>query len=243
MQHHTSSLHYPQSNGLAEAMVKTFRKLIENAILQRKLWFELLQEYRLVPISGTIPSPAEILFHRRCRSNLSILPSQLIDDRIGYVHEETAKKECRILKEETNSTKEMKLKPGQAIMHKDPKIKNWNSDFACEKLHEPHFYNQIVSSAEGTEISFNPDKFLILFVRMKMKILQDGLVMWSSLQRPVPVVQPHNKSASTDTIPALPSTAKKTNFTLGRIGATMESTQVSTRNTKGITPRHLIEEK
>ena len=63
--HRTSSPHYPQSNGLAESMVKVSKNLIEKAVLQDLPWNRFLLDYRCTPISSEIPSPAEILFGRK----------------------------------------------------------------------------------------------------------------------------------------------------------------------------------
>ena len=65
IKHRTSSPHYPQSNGLAESMVKVSKNLIEKAVLQDPPWNQLLLDYRCTPISSEIPSPAEILFGRK----------------------------------------------------------------------------------------------------------------------------------------------------------------------------------
>ena len=65
IEHRTSSPHYPQSNGLAESMVKVSKNLIEKAILQDLPWNRLLLDYRCTPISSEITSPAEILFGRK----------------------------------------------------------------------------------------------------------------------------------------------------------------------------------
>ena len=78
-----SSPYYHQSNGLAESMVKTSKALIKKALQQHKPWFWLLNEHRVTPLSDTIPSSAEILYGRRCRRNLSLLPSQLMNPRIS----------------------------------------------------------------------------------------------------------------------------------------------------------------
>ena len=61
VEHRTSSPHYPQSNGLAESMVKVSKNLIEKALRQDLPWNRLLLDYRCTPISSEIPSPAEIL--------------------------------------------------------------------------------------------------------------------------------------------------------------------------------------
>ena len=93
IEHRTSSPHYPQSNGLAESMVKVSKNLIEKAVRQDLPWNRLLLDYRCTPISSEIPSPAEILFGRKLRSSISILPSQVMNDRISKQRELIAKKE------------------------------------------------------------------------------------------------------------------------------------------------------
>ena len=81
------------------------------------------------------------------RSNLSILPSQLMNDRITYIHEQITRKENRILTEEKNSTSELELESGQAVWHQDPQTKNWNSGWIIEKSKEPNSFH--IESKEG----------------------------------------------------------------------------------------------
>ena len=95
IEHRTSSPHYPQSNGLAESMVKVSKNLIEKAILQDLHWNQLLLDYRCTPTSSEIPSLAEILFGRKLRSSITILPSQVMNDRIRKQRELIAKKESK----------------------------------------------------------------------------------------------------------------------------------------------------
>ena len=123
--HLTSSPHYPQSNGLAESMVKVAKKLIEKAILEDKPWNEFLLQYRITPLSAEIPSPAEILFGRKFRSNLTVLPSQLMNSTIKKQRELIAKKENKFYPQNRNSTTEMPLEVGQKIWHQDPHTKKW----------------------------------------------------------------------------------------------------------------------
>ena len=61
IQHITSSPHFPQSNGFAEAMVKIAKKLMDCSTLQEKPWNFGLMEYRCTPLRGNIPSPLELL--------------------------------------------------------------------------------------------------------------------------------------------------------------------------------------
>ena len=136
--HRTSSPHYPQSNGMAESMVKVSKNLIEKAIQSDKPWHSFIQEYRITPLSSTIPSPAEILFGRRFRSNLSILPSQLTNSRTAYIREEITKKENKLHEKPTPVAD---LVPGQPIWHQDPLTKKWLPGAVQEKLQEPHSYS------------------------------------------------------------------------------------------------------
>ena len=61
IQHITSSLHYPQSNDFAEAMVKIAKKLMDHSILQKKPSNLGLMEYRCTPLTANIPSPLKLL--------------------------------------------------------------------------------------------------------------------------------------------------------------------------------------
>ena len=125
---------------MAESMVKVSKNLIEKAIQSDKPWHSFIQEYRITPLSHTIPSSAEILFGRRFRSNLSILPSQLTNNRTAYIHEEIAKKENKLHEKPTPVAD---LVPGQPIWHQDPLTKKWLPGAAKEKLQEPHSYSII----------------------------------------------------------------------------------------------------
>ena len=93
VEHRTSSSHYPQSNGLTESMAKVSKNLIEKAVLQDLPWNQLLLDYRCTPISSEIPSPAEILFGRKLHFSISMLPSQVMNDRISKQRELLVKKE------------------------------------------------------------------------------------------------------------------------------------------------------
>ena len=97
IEHRTSSPHFPQSNGLAESMVKVSKNLIEKAVLQDLPWNQLLLDYRCTPISSEIPSPAEILLGRKLRSSISILSSQVMNDRICKQRELTSKERRQVL--------------------------------------------------------------------------------------------------------------------------------------------------
>ena len=139
--HYTSSPHYPQSNGLAEATVKLSKRLIEKAVLQGKPWNALLLQHRITPLSSDIPSPAEILFGRKLRTELSILPSQLLNPRIMQQRECIAKKEGRFFKENAqNASNELPLEIGQNVYHQDPHTKKWHPGVIENTCKEPHSF-------------------------------------------------------------------------------------------------------
>ena len=62
--HITSSPHYPQSNGFAEALVEITKKLMGKSVKDEKPWNYGLMQYRTTPISATLPSPLEMVTGR-----------------------------------------------------------------------------------------------------------------------------------------------------------------------------------
>ena len=74
IQHTISSPHFPQSNGFAEAMVKTAKKLMDCSTLQEKPWNFGLMEYRCTPLTANIPSPLELLTGCQPQTNLPSMP-------------------------------------------------------------------------------------------------------------------------------------------------------------------------
>ena len=74
IQHITSSPHFPQSNGFAEAMVKIAQKFMDHSTLQEKHWNFGLMEYRCTPLTANIPSPLEPLTGCKPQMNLPSMP-------------------------------------------------------------------------------------------------------------------------------------------------------------------------
>lgn len=68
--HTTSSPHYPKSNGKIENAVKTAKRLMEKATEDHEDPFMALLAWRNTPSEQLGPSPAQILFGRRTRTNL-----------------------------------------------------------------------------------------------------------------------------------------------------------------------------
>ena len=68
--HITSSPHYPQSNGFAEALGGISKKLMEKSVKDGKPWNYSLLEYRVTPVLGNLPSPLEALTGHKSRTSL-----------------------------------------------------------------------------------------------------------------------------------------------------------------------------
>ena len=74
--HVTSSPYYPQSNGLAERIVKTIKSLIAET---SDIYLALLS-YRATPLPWCRLSPAELLMGRRPRTDVPQVSNLLIPD-------------------------------------------------------------------------------------------------------------------------------------------------------------------
>jgi len=80
-QHVTSSPRYAQSNGRVENAIKTVKRLMEKATLDRSdPWLALL-DWRNTPSESLHLSPAQILMGRRTRNKLPTSPNLLKSDR------------------------------------------------------------------------------------------------------------------------------------------------------------------
>ena len=124
-------------------MVKVSKNLIEKAVRQDLPWNRLLLDYRCTPISSEIPSPAEILFGRKLRSSISILPSQVMNDRISKQRELIAKKEGKFYtntKDFQDRIKALPFKAGQNVWLQNSDSRKCEEAVICEKCREPNSY-------------------------------------------------------------------------------------------------------
>ena len=133
--HITSSPHYPQSNGFAEALVGIAKKLMEKSVKEGKLWNYGLLQYRTTPISSTLPSPLEMLTGRKPHSSLPQLPSS-----IG--HNMDTSRICQELlrRQPTTSAATMELEPGQPVFVKEVNGNVWRTATVDQPAAEPDSY-------------------------------------------------------------------------------------------------------
>ena len=134
--HITSSPHYQQSNGFAEALVGITKKLMEKSVKEGKPWNYGLLQYRTTPISSTLPSPLEMLTGRKPHSNLPQIPSS-----IG--HNMDTSRICKELlrrQPTTTSTGATELEPGQPVFVKEVHGNVWRTATVDQPAAEPDSY-------------------------------------------------------------------------------------------------------
>lgn len=77
----TTSPCYPQAHGMIEVYVRIAKKIILKSLETKTDLYEMLLEYRNMPLASVNVSPAQILLSRRLRSNLPI-DSRLLKPKI-----------------------------------------------------------------------------------------------------------------------------------------------------------------
>ena len=82
--HETSSLHYPQSNGFAEACIKSVKHALQQAKYSSADPHLALLALQATPIDTKLPSPAELLY--QCQLRTTILAQDLQQQPISHTH-------------------------------------------------------------------------------------------------------------------------------------------------------------
>ena len=240
VEHRTSSPHYPQSNGLAESMVKVSKNLIEKAVRQDLPWNRLLLDYRCTPISSEIPSPAEILFGRKLRSSISILPSQIMNDRIRKQRELIAKKEGKFytnVKDFQDRIKALPFEAGQNVWLQNSDSRKYEKAVIREKCREPNSYMvQIPATGQCFRRNSNFIKPRQTDKNSVSTDPQPTIDLPEIPQEPSVLQQPSSQATSTvDAIPTVPPSKQNENSTPRTPG----QPRTSRRSTKGIPPARL----
>ena len=133
VQHVTSSPHFPQSNGFAEAMMQIAKKLMDCSTLQEKPWNFGLMEYRCIHLTKNIPSLLELLTGWKPRTGL---PS--IQWRNSTTREHC---EALIKKQQMDISEELSIstyEPGQTVWCFDTLDKIWKPAVILEPAPDPH---------------------------------------------------------------------------------------------------------
>ena len=246
VEHRTSSPHYPQSNGLAESMVKVSKNLIEKAVRQDLPWNRLLLDYRCTPISSEIPSPAEILFGRKLRSSIPILPSQIMNDRISKQRELIAKKEGKFytnVKDFQDRIKALPFEAGQNVWLQNSDSRKYEEAVIREKCREPNSYMvQIPATGQCFRRNSNFIKPRQTNKNSVSTEIQPTIAFPEIPQDPPafqqPAVPSSQATSTVDAIPTVPPSKQNGNST-PRTSRTPRHPRVSRRSTKGIPPSRL----
>ena len=239
IEHRTSSPHYPQSNGLAESIVKVSKNLIEKAVLQDLPWNRFLLDYRCTPISSEIPSPAEILFERKLRSSISILPSQVMNDRICKQRELIVKKEGKFYtntKDFQDRIKAMPFETGQNVWLQNSDSRKCEEAVIREKCREPNSYMvEIPATRQCFRRNSNFIKPRQSEQNSNSTTLQSNITVPAVPQEPPVIQQAVPSSPTTSTVDAIPTVHPA----LQKRNSTPRQPRTSSRTTKGIPPSRL----
>ena len=110
---------------------------MEKSIKDGKLWNYGLLQYRVTPISSTIPSPLEALTGRKLRTSLPQIPSSIGKSvENSRIHQELMK--CQPASTSTNYN--MELKPGQPVFMKEVHGNIWRTGTIDQPAKEPDSY-------------------------------------------------------------------------------------------------------
>ena len=135
--HITSSPHYPQSNGFAEALVGIAKKLMDKSLKEGKPWNFSLLQYRTTPISSTLPSPLEMLTGRKPHLNLPQVPSSIGHNMdTSRIHKELLRRQPTT----STSTGATELEPGQPVFVKEVHGNIWRTATIDQPAAEPDSY-------------------------------------------------------------------------------------------------------
>jgi transposase InsO family protein len=119
VKHVCSSAHHHQSNGLAERYVQTVKNTLKKCSQDKTDHHLALLALKATPIDSTLPSPAELLQHRRFRTRLpQVRPDAERDDTI----EKLKLKQDKI---EKNGKELSELPIGSKVYAQHPQSKDW----------------------------------------------------------------------------------------------------------------------
>ncbi|UYV71250.1 PKN2 [Cordylochernes scorpioides] len=132
IEHSTSSPHFPQSNGLAEAAVKAIKYLISktttNGNLKSDTFLESLMEFRNTP-KAEGRSPAQIVFGAPTRTKLPLHRSQFAKEwrtRISECDQRAQNLRQKALKRYNRNAKPLShLEVGAIVLVQDHRTKHW----------------------------------------------------------------------------------------------------------------------
>ena len=136
----TSSPHYPKSNGLAERYVQTIKHFMKACEHQSEDIYRSLLSYRETPLTGSIYSPAEMLFNRNIRSNLPITTAML-KPIVVQARERMESNQAKQKAYYDRGTRELpELQPGSKAFVRTDEESEWQPGVVVDSHEAPRSY-------------------------------------------------------------------------------------------------------
>ena len=136
--HITSSLHYPQSNGLVEKFVEIIKNLFHKIKEEGPPPYTALMVYRNTPLNGSLQSLMQILQIRQTYTDLPLLHAAKVKMDINHTARPTA--EILHVKDKSLSTPTHDIPIGQHVMYREPSDRRWYPATVIQQLPEKRTY-------------------------------------------------------------------------------------------------------
>ncbi len=152
VRHEPSSAYNPTSNGLAEAAVKSTKKLLKKCIRNGEDYKAAILEYRNAPREDGY-SPAQMFVGRRQRTSLPALEHAAADIKEAEEARRRTREASRAKLYERSAPLEA-LNVGEVVMVQDPRSKRWNDRGVITTCRE-HGRSYEVKTDDGASILRN----------------------------------------------------------------------------------------
>ena len=155
--HQTSSPEYAKGNARAERSVQTVKQLLKKS--GEDFWTALL-EYRATPIAGSKLSPAEMMFDRNVRTQLT---SHKQPQRVPEERRQQEQRKYTVPKKDQNNKHLSPLSPGDTVRMWNKKKKKWLPKArVLECLTSPRSY--LIETEAGRQYKRNRQHLLTVAV-------------------------------------------------------------------------------
>ena len=153
----TSSLHYPQSNGLVGKFVGIIKNLFHKAKEEGQSPYTALIVYRNIPLKGSLQSSMQILQGRQACTDLPLLHAAKVKMGINHILRPSAEILC--VKDKSLSTPAHDIPIGQNVMYRELYDGRWYPATVIQQLQEKRSY--LIKTHDGviyrkTQVHLNP---------------------------------------------------------------------------------------
>ena len=153
--HHTSSPHYPQSNGKAEKAVQTVKNLLQKSMSEQKDFQLALLDFRNTPTNDTLGSPSQRLMGRRTKTLLPTTAKLLAPKTIQPANVRAnllSQKSDQMFYYDYHSKTLSVLNKGEKVMFQCGRM--WKPAVIKDLCSDPRSY--IITTPDGQEYRRNP---------------------------------------------------------------------------------------